>query len=140
MPGSGYMRKSANGITNKEDMKTQDTVTKQNVLYLLQTLAANRMESAAINDHIKADAIMEVAAAVEKMAPEDGWNPVDQEPPTGILLILRLEFKETPKRPASKAVGTGTYHKATNGKGYWMHTNGTEIRWPVTGWQLMPSP
>lgn len=121
-------------------MKTRETVTKQNVMYLLQALAASRMESAAVNDHIKADAIMEAAEAVEKMPPEDGWNPIDQEPPAGILLILRLEFEGTSKRPASKAVGTGTYHKTTTGKGYWMHTNGTEIRWPVTGWQLMPSP
>ena len=121
-------------------MKTQDTVAKRNVTHLLQALAASRMESAAINDHIKADAFMEAAAAVEKMGPEDTWNPVEVEPPTGILLLLRMEYKETPKRPASKAVGTGTYHKASNGQGYWMHTNGVQIRWPITGWQLMPSP
>lgn len=121
-------------------MKTQDTVTKQNVMSLLQVLSSKRLQSAVINDHIMADAFLEAAAAIEKMDPGEAWNGIDKEPPTGVLLLIRLEFKETPKRPLSKAVGTGTYHRASDGKGYWMHTNGSEIHWPVTGWQLMPSP
>jgi len=123
-------------------MKYQDTVSKEAVMTLIIAKAGEYLESAAINDHIKADALTEVAADVAKMEPASAWNAMDVKPPLETLVLLRVEYAEL-NGERKRFVGTGTYSRRPDGSDVWRRVDKEQREISpkiITGWQLLPRP
>ena len=121
-------------------MKHKEMIGKEDVIKLISQKASEYMESAVINDHIKADALAELMADITLMDPAAAWISKNEKPPAETLILIRIEYKELDGE-VKKFVGTGAYRKGIDGSDKWMRINGKEISPTIiTGWQLMPSP
>ena len=120
-------------------MKYRKTIDAEELCGMINKKAAELMGSAAISDHNKADALMDLLNEIRDMPGAEKWEDISKEPPEETLLLIRIEYEGTETRPGGRAVGTGTYHKERDGQAIWKTTSGRMIKWPITGWQLMPS-
>lgn len=123
-------------------MKYQDTVSKEAVMTLIIAKAGEYLESAAINNHIKADALTDVAADVATMDPASAWNAMDVKPPLETLVLLRVEYAEL-NGERKRFVGTGTCSRRQDGTDIWRRVGKDQREISpkiITGWQLLPRP
>lgn len=123
-------------------MKYQTMISKDAVLDLIGKRAADRIESAAIYDHAKADELMDLAREIGEIEPERAWISPERKPAQETLVLLRLEYGEV-DGVKKKFVGTATYSKRADGTAAWRRVDDpTREISPklITGWQYLPAP